>query len=697
MRPPPPMWVVLPVSSSMWARSMPTVWPSGSSRLAVGVGGLVVLGDLVVLGHVRVEVVLAGEHGPPDLAAQGPTQPHGEVHRRPVGHRQRARQPQAHRAHVGVGLVAEAVGAAAEQLGGRAQLHMDLQADYQLPVLGHRLLSLGHYGAHGTLPSEGAASLEHGRGPQQNRLRQGRSHELNTHREAVVTAAEGHRHRRVAGEVRRDRAHIVEVHQQRIGRLGSQLECGRRRGRAHQDVHSGVGRSELAQHQGPHPKRLAVEGVVVARRQRVGSEHDPALHLGAETGRAGADVHLRGVGRVHPQPVAHAVVAGQIAGRLGRRDQVVGRQAQHGRRHRHDGDGRARSLQCGGGGVDPGGDVGRHTLNGRDPVQPVVLPNACAPGAQLGHQPDPQAVHTLPQTGHDRIAGTVDRGGVEWVVPRDRLEASCRVGNVGRHRADLVERRGERDQPVARHRAVGGLEADHTAQRGRLADRASRVGPERQRREPCGHCRGRSPAGATGHPAGVVWVAGGSEGGVLGGRAHGELVEVRLADDDRAGGAKPLHHGGVVWGAPTLEHPRRAGGGHSPRAQVVLQRHRHTRQGPDRLAPRHCGVHVAGGRPRLVGQHKVERADLGVALGDPGEVLVQHVQGGAFSRLHRSGDPQGGHGASSSGAARRGTRPITVPRPGSAAPGTGRRPPTAPGPAPRPGPATAEPRRPGSR
>src|SRR5262249_22479740 len=58
-----------------------------------------------------------------------------EADRRLVEYRQRARQPQANRAHVGVGLVAEAVWAAAEQLRRRRQLAMHLEADDGLPIV----------------------------------------------------------------------------------------------------------------------------------------------------------------------------------------------------------------------------------------------------------------------------------------------------------------------------------------------------------------------------------------------------------------------------------------------------------------------------------------------------------------------------------------------------------------------------------
>jgi hypothetical protein len=51
----------------------------------------VVLADLVVLWHVRIEVVLPREPGPGgDPAVEGEPDPDGRLDRRPVGHRQAA-------------------------------------------------------------------------------------------------------------------------------------------------------------------------------------------------------------------------------------------------------------------------------------------------------------------------------------------------------------------------------------------------------------------------------------------------------------------------------------------------------------------------------------------------------------------------------------------------------------------------------
>jgi hypothetical protein len=105
----------------------------GEVEPAVDVDRTVELGDLVVLRHVRVEVVLPGEHRRLDAAVQGAAEAHGQLHHLAVEHRERAGEAEAHRAHVGVGLVAEQVRATAEELGGGGQLAVDLEAHDDLP------------------------------------------------------------------------------------------------------------------------------------------------------------------------------------------------------------------------------------------------------------------------------------------------------------------------------------------------------------------------------------------------------------------------------------------------------------------------------------------------------------------------------------------------------------------------------------
>ena len=107
-------------------------------------------------------------------------------------------------------------------------------------------------------------------------------------------------------------------------------------------------------------------------------------------------------------------------------------------------------------------------------------------------------------------------------------------------RADLVERRSERDQAVPRDAAIGRLQAEHAAERCGLTDRSAGLRTERQRHHVGRHGDGRSAAGASRNALQVPWIARRPERRVLGRRAHRELVAIGLADDHGPRAFEPL-------------------------------------------------------------------------------------------------------------------------------------------------------------
>ena len=249
----------------------------------------VVLGDLVALGEVGIEVVLAVEDRPRgDLAAE--RQPHHqpEVDGLGVGHRQRAGQPEADRAGARVRLLAEAQRAAAEHLRARRELHVDLEADHRL-VRRHarapepsKPIACSSACAASRMRfslNAGPASWKRGRQPAGEAVRD--------------------RDRRDPGQRHRHRAEVVQVHRQRIGGLGAELERDARRGRRDDEVDVRPRVGEVARDQRADLLGAAVVGVVVAARQRVGAEHDAALDLGAEALLARLRCTCR-AGRRHP-------------------------------------------------------------------------------------------------------------------------------------------------------------------------------------------------------------------------------------------------------------------------------------------------------------------------------------------------------------------------------------------------------------
>ena len=107
---------------------------------AVLAEGKLELRNLVVLGHVGVEIVFPGElRALIDGRVDGERHARGVFHGLAVEHGQNAGHSGANFADIGVGLVAEGIGAGTEKLAGSGQVHVHFQADDSL-VCGHGVL-----------------------------------------------------------------------------------------------------------------------------------------------------------------------------------------------------------------------------------------------------------------------------------------------------------------------------------------------------------------------------------------------------------------------------------------------------------------------------------------------------------------------------------------------------------------------------
>ena len=162
------------------------------------------------------------------------------------------------------------------------------------------------------------------------------------------------------------------------------------------------------------------------------------------------------------------------------------------------------------------------------------------------------------------------------------------------------ERR-QRHEAVARDAAVGRLGADRAGDGRGLADRATGVGADRERRLERRDDRRRAAAGAAGDPLEVPRVVARAVGAVLGGGAHRELVHVGLAEDRHPGLAQPGHEGRVVRRHPALQDLRAAGRRQALGRHDVLDGDRHAGQRVQRLAGGAAPVDArrpGRGRPR---------------------------------------------------------------------------------------------------
>ena len=109
---------------------------------------LVVLRNLVALGQVGIEVILAGENRSlVDAAIQSHRRERREFHCLPVQHGQGSGQAQAHRTNVGVRRIAKAGRAGAENLRRGQELNVDFESDDRF-VLGEEILGEGWRGRH---------------------------------------------------------------------------------------------------------------------------------------------------------------------------------------------------------------------------------------------------------------------------------------------------------------------------------------------------------------------------------------------------------------------------------------------------------------------------------------------------------------------------------------------------------------------
>ena len=160
-------------------------------------------------------------------------------------------------------------------------------------------------------------------------------------------------------------------------------------------------------------------------------------------------------------------------------------------------------------------------------------------------------------------------------MPADDVVQQCGVEDGAGDRADLVQRGRQGDRAVAAHPAVGRLDPDGARDGTGLADRATGVGAERERRFEGGDRGGGTATGPAGDPAEVPRVVRRAVRRELGRRAHRELVHVRLAERHHAGAPELEDRGGVVRRHPALEDLRPGGRGHVDRAEDVLDGDRH--------------------------------------------------------------------------------------------------------------------------
>ena len=190
------------------------------------------------------------------------------------------------------------------------------------------------------------------------------------------------------------------------------------------------------------------------------------------------------------------------------------------------------------------------------------------------------------------------------------LQQDGRVLHRLGERADVVERRGEGDQAVARDAAVGRHQPDHAAERCRLANRAAGIGAQRRHSHSRRHRRRRTARGSAGNARQIARIVHRAVAGVLVRRAHGELVAVGLAEHDRAGGFQARHRGAVVGRNEVAQDLRAGSGAHAAHDHHVFDGDGHAGQRRQRIALVGDGVDLRGFLQRALAGERQERANL---------------------------------------------------------------------------------------
>ena len=200
--------------------------------------------------------------------------------------------------------------------------------------------------------------------------------------------------------------------------------------------------------------------------------------------------------------------------------------------------------------------------------------------AELLDQTDLEALqitlHAFAGGRHHRARAFRNGRGITLVVAADHFLEQGRVEHSARARADLVERGSHGDRAKAGDAAVGRLDADGTGQRTRLADGTAGIGTQSERSFECSHGSCRATAGTARDALGIPRIVGGLVGGVFGGGALRELIEVGLAQQRHACGLELLDDGGIVRGHPAFEDLGGCGGFDALGDDHVFDGDRHT-------------------------------------------------------------------------------------------------------------------------
>ena len=258
-----------------------------------------------------------------------------------------------------------------------------------------------------------------------------------------------------------------------------------------------------------------------------------------------------------------------------------------------------------------------------------------AAGEIVAGDGDAQAADALVQERHRRIGRPVGADRIVGIPALHGVERQREILDRAGDRPEMVEGVDEGERAGAAQPAVGRLQAEQAAQRGRHADRAVGVGAQRQRHLARRHRSARAARRAAGHARRVARIAARPVVGVLAGEVVGVLAHVEAADQDRAGRLELAHQRAVARGLRSIDVDLRAGARRQALdVEQVLDRERHAGQ----RAAMGAGIDLRRALAGARGQDVGEGVDGGLAGLDAGQRRLDDGGGLDLAAHHGAGD-----------------------------------------------------------
>ena len=230
---------------------------------------------------------------------------------------------------------------------------------------------------------------------------------------------------------------------------------------------------------------------------------------------------------------------------------------------------------------------------------------------------NPKSVHAFCDFRRSQFDFALRADRVFVIRPLHRVIGKREVRRRTRERSQMIEARDEGKRPRTRKPAIGRLQAEQSAERGRHPDRAVGVGAERKRHVTRGDRTARAARGAAGHMRGIVRIARVTVMRVFSGEIIGVFAHVERTDQHRALLFQPFDQHGIVMRGRALAVDPGARAGRKPfHVEQVLHRERNARK-RQALAARNPLVDFRRGLVRACRKYVGKRISLRIERVDP--------------------------------------------------------------------------------